>query len=299
MLSGALLLGCAAVFAQDLRVEYLDGRLEVLSGGTWREARLGDTVPAASSVRLPAGALAELSAGELRVMLHQPGTYAVGALVRASRQSLAWGVGRLLKSKIQAMFSSPAAGSGTMGVRAFEVEGEEDMGWMDEEEEQRRAAARAEQAAAEEVQMLLAQGRTAEAQAAASRALQEASAGGRPYLLFLLASARALEGRYAAALQALAPVEVPESMPYYQEYALLKARLLAEGQAYGEALALFDRLLADSPPPATAQPAWFLSAFCSLQLGDRNEARRRLEKARVLDPDSEIGVKAKETQGSL
>jgi tetratricopeptide (TPR) repeat protein len=295
-------LACAAAgFAQDLRVEYLDGLLEVQSGGSWREARLGETVAGTASVRLSPGALAELSAGELRVTLHQPGTYGVGALLRASRQSLAWGLGRLLQARIRALFSAPTGGSHSSGARAGEVQdspAELEM-MEDEEEEARQAAERAEQTAAEAIRSMLAGGRAGEAAAAAGRALQRAGAAKRPYYLFLLASARCLEGSNVAALQALEAAEVPEEAPWYPEYALLKGRLLLEGQAYREAQVLFDRLLAGSPEPGTAQPAWFLSAFCCLQLGDRVQARRRLEQARDLDAGSEIGVLAKEMLNSL
>jgi len=297
------LLACAAVaFAQDLRVEYLVGLLEVQSGGGWRQARLGETVAGNAYVRLSAGALAELSAGEFRVTLHRPGTYAVGRLLRASKAALNWGLGRLLKARVQVLFSSPAGDfSESGGVRA-EKAGDRpaELEMMeDEEEEARKSAERAERAAAEEIEALLTGGRAGEAADAAGRALRTASAASRPYFLFLLASARSLEGSNAAALQALEQAVVPESAGYYAEYALLKARLLLEGQAYREALALFDDLLARSPAPATAQPAWFLSAFCSLQLDDPSQARRRLERARDLDADSEIGVMAGKMLNSL
>ncbi len=297
----ALCATAAAVSAENLRVEYLDGLLEVQSGGSWRPARAGETVTGAESVRLSEGALAELSAGGLRITLHQPGTYAVGALLRASRQSLAWGLGRLLKTKIRALFSSPTGGSESSGARAREATdpmAELEM-MEDEEEEARQAAARAEQAASAEVESLLARGSAQEAAAAAAQALEKASPEGRPYLQFLLASALSLEGSYAEALRVLEPAVVPEQAPYYGQYALLEARLLLEGQAYREALAAFDRLLSGSPGPDASQQAWFLSAFCSLQLGDRTQARRRLEKARDLDAGSEIGSKAKEMLRSL
>ena len=296
-------LACAAAgFAQDLRVEYLDGLLEVQSGGSWREARLGETVAGNASVRLSAGSLAELAAGELRVTLYQPGTYAVGALLRAGRQSLAWGLGRLVKARLRVLFSAPTGSSQPGGVRAWEVQDPlADLGMMeDEEEEARQAAEQAQQAAVEEIRSLLAGGsRAGEAAAAAGRALERAGAAERPYFLFLLASARCLEGSYAEALRALEPAAVPKEAPYYGEYALLKARLLLEGQAYREALALFDQLLADSPGPGSSQQAWLLSAFCSLQLGDRTQARRRLEKARDLAPAAEIGMNAKELLNNL
>ncbi len=295
------LCAATALSAEDLRVDYLEGLLEVQSGGRWRQARAGETVSGADSVRLAEDALAELSAGGLRVTLHQPGTYAVAALLRTSRQSLAWGLGRLLRTKIRALFSNPAAGSESSGARALEAQDSQAGIEMieDEEEEARKAAARAEQAAVTKVESLLAQGRGEEAAAGAVRAIEKASPGGRPYLEYLQASALSLQGNYAEALRVLETAMVPEEAAYYGEYVLLEARLLLEGQDYREALAAFDRLLSGSPAAGASQQAWFLSAFCSLQLGDRVQARRRLEKARDLGADSEIGSKAKEMLNSL
>jgi Flp pilus assembly protein TadD len=169
----------------------------------------------------------------------------------------------------------------------------------DEEEEARKAAARAEQAEVREVESLLAQGRGVEAAAAAARAMERASPAGRPYLEYLQASALSLQGSYVEALRVLEAAVVPEEAPYHGDYVLLEARLLLEGQDFRGALAAFDRLLSGSPAAGTSQQAWFLSAFCSLQLGDRVQARRRLEKARDMGPDSEIGSKAKEMLKSL
>ena len=282
-------------------MEYLDGLLEVQSGGSWREARLGETVAGNASVRLSAGALAELAAGELRVTLHQPGTYAVGALLRASRQSLAWGLGRLLKARIRALFSAPTGGSQPGGVRAWEVQDPlADLGMMeDEEEEARKAAEQAEQAAARKSGPCwpgAGRGRRPPPPAGPWRGPAPPSGPITCSCWPRPATWREATPRRSRTLES---AEAPEEAPWYQEYTLLKGRLLLEGQAWREAQDLFDRLLTGSPEPGTAQPAWFLSAFCSLQLGDRIQARRRLERARDLDAGSEIGVKAKEMLGSL
>jgi len=291
----------AAAGAQDLRVQYLDGLLEVQSGGGWRQARLGELVSGGASVRLAPGSLAELAAGELRLTLHQPGTFAVSALLASGRQSLAWGLGRLLKTRLRTLFSAPVGASASTGTRAWEaLDRQAELEMMgDEEEEARKAAARAEQAAAADIRELLAAGRAGEAAETASRVLQKAGPESRAYFRFLLASARSLEGNQAAAVQALGAEGAPREAPWYPEYALLEARLLLEGQAYARALAALDGLLAAHPQAASAQPAWFLSAFCCLQLGDRAQARRRLERALALEAGSEIGIQAKEMLNSL
>jgi tetratricopeptide (TPR) repeat protein len=297
----ALCVAAAAVSAEDLRIEYLEGPLEVHSGGSWRPARAGETVTGVDSVRLFGSALAELSAGGLRITLHQPGTYPLRTLLRRCRRSLAWGLGRLLQTRIRALFCPTAGDSESSGARAREaLDPMAELQMMeDEEEEARQAAARAEQAAAAQVQSLLARDSPEEAAAAGVRTLEKAGPECRPYLQFLLASALCLEGSYAEALRVLEAAAAPEEAPYYREYALLETRLLLEGQAYREALAAFDRLLASAPRPDARQQAWFLSAFCSLQLGDRAQARCRLEKARELDAGSEIGSKAEELLRSL
>ena len=277
--------------AQDLRVVYLDGTLQIRQGSGWRALRIGEPVPADVSLQLAKGSVAELAgrvAGgeELRVTLTQPGSYSVAALFKASREAASWGFGRLLAAKLRAFFAAPGARSPTaMGARAGEAESEIGMEWADEEQD-----------AARKGRQLLEQGRFEEAVDSFQEALAVADAQMRPYYLFLIGTAWSLAGRNAQALQALEQAQPPQTAPYFADYALLKGRVLLEAQSYAQALALFDALLA-SPAPLdrdAAQPAWFLSAFCSLQLGDASQARERLLKARSLGSDTDFGRQATE-----
>lgn len=290
-LAAALLLLGAAAGAQDLRLDYVEGGLEIRQDGGWRELRIGSSVPAGATLKLAAASLAELSSGEgqLRLTLSQPGIYAVPALLQASREAARWGFGRLLGARLRAFFTASGSQSTEdLGTRAGDAE-QEVTDWVEEESE-----------AAREGNLLLAQGLYEEAVAELEKALELAEESRRADYLFRIGCAWSAAGRGARALQALRQARPSPWAGYYAEYLLLEARLLAEAQGCGEALTLLDELLAAAPKtPADAQPAWFLSAFCSLQAGDRARAREKLRKVVDLAPDTDFAHRAKEMLSSL
>jgi tetratricopeptide (TPR) repeat protein len=278
----ACLLSATAASSQEFRVEYLDGRLEVLQGGRWKEAGLGDTVPSAATLRLAERAVAELAGGEARITLSQPGIYSTTELWRAFREASRWGLGRMLRDKLRFLFGRQSAETLTaMGARAEAVSEDPDLGWMDEEQEAFDRASR-----------LLAEGQFEEAVPALQEALVTAGTETRPRYWYLIGFAYAMAGRSGPALKALEQAQPPPSVFYFADYALLKARLLVEGQGYGQALQLLDALQEASPAMEAAQTAWFLSAYCARQLGDQAAARERLGKAQALDPASDVGLQA-------
>lgn len=277
-----LLMIGAVAFAQELRVEYLDGRLEVLKGGRWQEAGSGEAIPSGVTLRLGEHSVAELAAGEARITLSQPGTYSTAELLRAYRESSRWGVGRLVAEKLRSLFGRPTAQPMTaMAVRGEEVAEERGIGWMDEEQE-----------AFDKARQLLAEGRYEQAVAELEKALKTAGSEDRPQYLYLIGFAYSMAGRNGPALKALEQARLPVTDPYFADYALLRSRLLVEGQGYGQAQDLLELLLGGSPAIEVAQPAWFLSAYCAQQLGDPLSARERLLKAQALDPGSDIGRQA-------
>ncbi len=83
------------------------------------------------------------------------------------------------------------------------------------------------------------------------------------------------------------------------DYVLLKGQLLLAGQSCRAALDLFDPFLARFPDHENIQGVYFLTAFCSNQLGLRAEEAAKLQKACDLDPSSDTGRKAKATLDSL
>lgn len=290
-LAAALLLLGAAAGAQDLRLEYLEGGLEIRQDGGWRELRIGAPVPAGATLRLAAASVAELSTGEgeLRLTLSQPGVYAVPALLQASREAARWGFARLLGARLRAFFTAPGKRStDDLGTRAGEAKPEA-QDWCDEESEAARKGG-----------LLLERGLYEEAVVELEEALALAEESRRADYLFRIGFAWSAAGRSARALQALRQARPSPWAEYYREYLLLEARLLAAAQGYGEVLALLDELLSTaSKIPADDQPGWFLSAFCSLQSGDRARAREKLRKVMELGPDTDFAHQAKEMLSNL
>jgi tetratricopeptide (TPR) repeat protein len=272
----------AVASAQELRVIYLDGRLEVLRQGRWQEAGSGETIPSGATLRLGQHSVAELISGEARITLSQPGTYSTTELLRAYRESSRWGVARLMAEKLRFLFGRQGTQPMTaMALRGEEMVEEQGIGWMDEEQE-----------ALDRARQLLADGHYEQAVAELERALKMAGPEAKPQFLYLIGFGWSMAGKNGPALKALEQAQPPASAPYFADYVLLKSRLLAEGEGYRQALELLDTLLGLSPVLDVAQPAWFLSAYCAQQLGDSLSARERLRKAQALDPGSDIGRQA-------
>ena len=108
----------SSIPAQSLRVEYSEGAVEVTSGTGWDPVAIGDTIGSEATIRLEGGASLELSASGSKIILAQPGTYAVKALLFASRDIGSSGVGKLLAQKVSSVVSTRESNRSTVaGIR--------------------------------------------------------------------------------------------------------------------------------------------------------------------------------------
>lgn len=130
-------------------------------------------------------------------------------------------------------------------------------------------------------------------------ALELADVSSRSLYLFYIGYAYAMAGKSGLAMRYLNETDPSQLMAHYGDYVLLKGQLLLEGQSCRAALDLFDPFLTRFPDHENTQSVYFLSAFCSNQLGLRAEAAAKLQKAYDLDPSSDTGRKAKATLDSL
>ena len=102
--AGLLLAVCVSVGAQDFRVQYVEGLVEMQREAAWREVALGDAVPAAAVLRLDDGAVIELAAGGGGMLrIARRGTYELARLATASAQNRSAGVGTFLTQRARAM----------------------------------------------------------------------------------------------------------------------------------------------------------------------------------------------------
>ena len=283
------LIPVTAVLA-DYTVDYVYGTVEVQENNRWRSAEMGALLAEDSLVRLGPGSVAELSSGNTRIILSEANTYILSDLSTSSRQVSSWGIVQMVRGKIRNLFrGQPEIESTAMGVRADEV-AEEDLGfeWMDEEED-----------AVAEGKSLLEAERYEEAVGYFEEALELADEQGRALYLFYMGYAHAMAGNSGLAMRYLNESDPSLLLTHYGDYVLLKGQLLLEGQAYRAALELFDPYLKRHPDHENTQSVYFLSAFCSVQLGRAADAQQMLRKAHALDPSSDVGRKAKAMLDSL
>lgn len=274
--------------ATQATVSYAYGKVELSQGAGWRELAVGDRLPAAAVVRLGAASVAELSSGELRMTLSRPGTYLLSDLLRSSQEASRWSLGAVVRNKVRLLFSAPEAReSAPMAVRA---ENKEDAGL---------ALVTEASLAFDRGRAALGEERYEEAARHFEEAVQAADSPTPAEYLFFAGYALAMAGKSGAAQRALAEIQDPESLPRYAQYVLLWARLAIEGQGYAAAEKVLVRFLETRPNDPAAPEARLLAAFCSLQLGRREEAASRLRQLIDRNPSTEAAAAAREALGRL
>jgi len=284
-----LVLAAAGLGAEALQVDYLEGLLEIQAGGAWREAGIGETIPAGATLRLATDAVTELTWGALRFTLVGEGLYYTDSLIRSAQTSRIWKIRSLVARKLEALLEGlPEGESSAMGARAAEVEEAPGFGWVDETE-----------AAIEEGKELLAAGSCAEALQVFLDEIALAVGDETNALRYYAGYAYACLNDNRKALVMLGRIEPDETAAYYADFVLLQGRLLLEANRFSQARSLLDGYLNAYPAGAAAQEAAYLSAFASYMLGDTAAALEGLERACALDPDSEMGRAAKALRADL
>jgi tetratricopeptide (TPR) repeat protein len=284
-----LLTAALPLAAQELRIEYLEGTLEVQRAAGWVELYTGDSIPPGSVIRLGEHGLAELSAAGVTINLNERGTYDTDALLKSGRKVAAWNLGEVVNSKLSRLVSPGSQGqTAVMGVRGA-AQGSEQLTWVDEGS-----------ANLQEGKTLLVEGRLDEAirtlEEGADWALTDEE---RQEYLFYAAWGHSLKGEGAVALIMLEDMRPGTQAPFFTDYVLLKGKLLIDSLAFEDALQLFGEYLKHPDMGETTQVVHYLSAVCYQGLDRPQQARQSLEAAYQIDPKSEYGRAAERMRGSL
>ena len=118
-------------------------------------------------------------------------------------------------------------------------------------------------------------------------------------ILFYKALCEYEKGKFRDMRESLVEMDSESDVDFYGEYVLLKGNLLIESQDYVKAEELFNRYLDESKDRSDEQMIYLLSAFCSLELDNKDFAENKLRKAIKIDPFGEIGMKATEILDSF
>ena len=278
-----LILAAAPLAADELLVEYMDGVLEIQSGGRWDELDIGDSIPENAKIRLSDEGFVELSSGSVKVTLNKGGTYSAFDLLNSGRQVSAFNIGNLVNSKLKKLISPEEKEATAMGVRAAAVE-EEEMTWVEEGAEY-----------LEQGKDFLKEGDYESAVEVFLEGADFAFTDEEMWEYYYYASyANVQLGNTPDALELLSDMEPDFSVPIFTDYVLLKGSLLIEGLEFQDALSLFDEYMENPDRGESTQVVQFLSAVCLQSLGDTGEAVKKLEAAYALDRSSEYGLAAKE-----
>ena len=169
-----------------------------------------------------------------------------------------------------------------MGVRADTAAKAPSVQWMVDEPDPDLDEGRA----------LFDAGNYLEAAAVLEKGLPAAETENVPAYRYYLASAYAELGRNGPALKHVTAAAVDSAEDFYNDFILLKGRLLIESTSFQDALTLFEGFLKTSPRGPAAQSVLILSSYCHLGLGSPEGARKALRQAIDLDPGSELSGEA-------
>jgi tetratricopeptide (TPR) repeat protein len=284
LILGVLLLAAMGAAAQDLRVEYTEGLVQLAAGGGWKELAPGDRLAANARIRLAQDGFIELVQGATRLSVSQAGTYLVGDLLAASKKVASWGIGQVVSGKLKGAVAGGPKGDSTaaMGARGAAA-GAPTVEWVE---------ASGSEEALTEGRSLMEAGRYDEALKVLQEALKEAYAGEEATFYYYIASTYSRQQRTALALRSLNRAKIEPQEPLYTDLVLFKGQLLLESLAFGDALSLFDSQLRLNPEGGFAQALLILSSYSYRGLGKGEAAREALQKAVRLDASSELGREA-------
>ncbi len=276
---------CASAYAQDLRVQYLDGLVELQTGAAWRELAAGDSVPASAVLRLDDGAIAELAGGGMTLRLTRRGTYDLASLATASAQSKSAGLGTFLTQRARAMGGARAAkaDASAAGVRA-EAKDDRTVNWVGAESADALISSGIEKLARGDYKAAYATFEDARDAAASASGPDAARAA------FYLGYASYLNGDLVSALRYLEKPRPDPSSSMYNDHVLVLAQLLVETFAYADAADLLQGYIGSGAPRGdNLQAARLFLGLSQKGLGNRQQATESLQAAQQMNAGSDAG----------
>ncbi len=271
--------------AQEVVVEYIDGILEIREDGKWYELYIGEDLKSGDTVRLAGDSFAELSAGNTRIMLRKPGTYAIDDLFKSLKRQETAGLSSLLGGRLKKMIQDDGRRETNVGgVRASEATETSSVTW----------------AGGEEVGDLIADGRELLAAGDYREAFylfEEAYDYSDPFAedepVFYLGYASALLGEYRDAFDYLTEYGPDSETEYYDDHVLVLSNLYLETLEYDQALDLLQEYTGSDPSDEyNLQTAYLFMGISYAGLQNSGRAEDYLKKAVSIDPDSEQAAAA-------
>ncbi len=286
LVSVCVLCFSALLAAEDVYVDYVEGMVEVKDAKGWKEIAIGDALARNATIRLGATSCAELSSGTIRLSLTSAGIYDVEKLLAASKKNSTSGVGTLLAKKLEkTVVTQKSTQSAVMGVRAEKVDVGNEIEWVIETDPEELIRQGLEKLGAGDYRR-------------AAFLFEEARNGSEGGLYrkasYYAGYAEALQGNTIPALKDLAVVNPAKTDEYYNDYIILRGKLLVETFAYQDALNFFKSFDKSAMPKDVRQTVCLFEGIAYRETGKSALAAESFRIARDLDPASDAGKIAAE-----
>jgi hypothetical protein len=286
----ALLISGFVAFGETVSVDYIDGKVEMLSNAKWIKINSGDSIDSGASVRLSSGSLMEFEYNGAKISIVEEGTYSIKALISSSKEVKSWNLLTIVGGKLA---KTIATSEGTTGSAALGVRGDpakvEGLEWVTDEGETDK--------------LQLAKSYISDGKFEDAITVLDSFSGAEPSeqkeVKYYLAYSHAMLGETALALSQINKSGIKAEDPFYADFVLLKGKLLLEGLSYKNALSLFEEYLASAKQDPSVQTVLILESFCYKGTGDKVRQKESLAKAEKLDPLSSEGAQARKLLDTL
>ena len=273
-------------FGQDLFASYIDGEAMIQENGEWYDLYSGDSISPDNLIKLGVDTVAEIDTERKKIVLDKPGVYKMTELLEKSNRNTSWGDNAVVK-KFITRTNKAASKTAVMGVRGDEAE-TTSVEWLTEDN-----------MALTDAKELIEEGNYKDAISVLTENRDDAFDEELPEYDFYLGKCYYITGEPGRALAAFSRVDADPSAEYYPDFVILEGNLFLDSFNFEKALALFNEYLKEDNISETAQAVTFFSAKALNALGRKKEAEKRLKRASDMNPDNEIGKKAKSILSSL
>ena len=278
----------AVLAAQEARIVYLEGPVDLLVDGHWAPADIGDTVPADGRVRLGEGAYLEVIHGNRTLRFDTAGEARIDGAGPAASGTDVRGILGTTFRRLTEPTTSPETDTVAAGVRASEAAAEPTIDWAGDESPAELIASGIAQ---------LRDGRVEEASFDFQDAYEFATGADVDRAGYFFAYSLYMLDELDSAAEVLDSIAPAPEAAYFTEYALLAGDVLARAGQPGQAVAVLNHLLDAHPAmadrdPLTAQLALFLLGE-ALRTTDASAASDAYRRAAAVAPDTDVAAAAR------
>ncbi len=270
-----LLIVAFPLAADDFEVVYLDGTLELTSGGSRLD--VGSKIPENSTVSLDEGSLAELISAETTILLSKGGTYRLSSLVSKKKSSNSSAMSSIFGKITKIGSEGSEVPSAAMGVRGAEADDNFSFDWVEEDSLSFDEAIAAYEDGDYELSAEILENEV-------DPALLE----DETKYWYYLASARLASGRPGEALKTVMNHDGDSFSEEYGKYLLLKGRLFLESLNYAGAAEVYQSYLDSVSASPQKQLGSYFYGYSLLQDGRTGEGKRILRQAVEIDADADV-----------